>query len=440
MPAPRSELGDLVRGRAPPPDLRATIDALVDRAPELAIALLGHPNAALSSKQELRFGTNGSLAVVVAGPKAGSYFDHENGVGGDLLTLAMHTRGCGFREALDFARDFCGIVRPRMIREHAVSNKRPDDQAERQRTASFLWSSRNPIEGSAAERYLRVARGYTGPIASTLAYLPARDHYQHALIAAFGVPAEPEPGVLHMPAALGVHLIRLNPDGSDRVRDQRGKITIGQCLTSPIVCAPFSECNNALVIAEGIENALSAHAALGIGAWAAGGASQTPHAERARLHRLHHPHRRRRRRRTTALPYARAPAARTRIRGPPGPTLRDRRVGAMKKTPDANDILRQHGADALRKHIDRATLFVIEGGKDEGGKYEGVSLDDFYAYMPEHSLHLRADQRDVAGEPASMRASSGPCRRRATVLDDKGEPEDDLGQRSGSTRTGPSSR
>lgn len=112
MPAPRSELGDLVRGRAPPPDLRATIDALVDRAPELAIALLGHPNAALSSKQELRFGTNGSLAVVVAGPKAGSYFDHENGVGGDLLTLAMHTRGCGFREALDFARDFCGIVRP----------------------------------------------------------------------------------------------------------------------------------------------------------------------------------------------------------------------------------------------------------------------------------------------------------------------------------------
>ena len=276
MPAPRSELGDLVRGRAPPPDLRATIDALVDRAPELAIALLGHPNAALSSKQELRFGTNGSLAVVVAGPKAGSYFDHENGVGGDLLTLAMHTRGCGFREALDFARDFCGIVRPRMIREHAVSNKRPDDQAERQRTASFLWSSRNPIEGSAAERYLRVARGYTGPIASTLAYLPARDHYQHALIAAFGVPAEPEPGVLHMPAALGVHLIRLNPDGSDRVRDQRGKITIGQCLTSPIVCAPFSECNNALVIAEGIENALSAHAALGIGAWAAGGASRLP--------------------------------------------------------------------------------------------------------------------------------------------------------------------
>ena len=40
--------------------------------------------------------------------------------------------------------------------------------------------------------------------------------------------------------------------------------------------APFAECNNALVITEGIEDALTTHEVMGIGAWAAGGASRMP--------------------------------------------------------------------------------------------------------------------------------------------------------------------
>jgi hypothetical protein len=101
----------------------------------------------------------------------------------------------------------------------------------------------------------------------------------------------------------------------------------------------------------------------------------------------------------------------------------------MKKTPDANDILRQHGVDALREHIDRANLFVIDGGKDGApGKTEpgeGVSLDDFYAYMPMHS-YIYAPTNEM-WPLASVNARLPPMPVLDTdgkhQLDDKGEPK-----------------
>ncbi|MGA9008137.1 MAG: hypothetical protein WB495_14945 [Xanthobacteraceae bacterium] len=55
--------------------------ALADDAATVAGFLLGHHNAALSSKTELRFGRKGSVSLVIYGPKKGSYFDHEEGRG-----------------------------------------------------------------------------------------------------------------------------------------------------------------------------------------------------------------------------------------------------------------------------------------------------------------------------------------------------------------------
>ena len=57
---------------------------LIERAGEVAVALLGKLNHAMSSKRELRFGHHGSLAVMIAGPKAGLWHDHEVQEGGDL--------------------------------------------------------------------------------------------------------------------------------------------------------------------------------------------------------------------------------------------------------------------------------------------------------------------------------------------------------------------
>src|SRR5262245_33873943 len=62
------------------------------------------------------------------------------------------------------------------------------------RKARTLWRMRQRIAGTPADRYLRKARGIIGPLPPTLGCLPPRGEYPPALIAAFGVPTEPEPG------------------------------------------------------------------------------------------------------------------------------------------------------------------------------------------------------------------------------------------------------
>jgi len=47
-------------------------------------------------------------------------------------------------------------------------------KAERLALARCLWSKHVPIAGTIAETYLREARGYGGPLLSTLGFLPAR--------------------------------------------------------------------------------------------------------------------------------------------------------------------------------------------------------------------------------------------------------------------------
>jgi hypothetical protein len=50
----------------------------------IARRLLGEPNKALSKGGELRFGTNGSLSVIISGPKQATWYDHENQRGGGV--------------------------------------------------------------------------------------------------------------------------------------------------------------------------------------------------------------------------------------------------------------------------------------------------------------------------------------------------------------------
>jgi RecA-family ATPase len=64
---------------------------------EAVLRLCGEPNPRLSSKTELRFGTNGSLSVDLA--KA-IFFDHENRSGGGILDLIKHKLRCGTTAAI----------------------------------------------------------------------------------------------------------------------------------------------------------------------------------------------------------------------------------------------------------------------------------------------------------------------------------------------------
>ena len=143
--------------------------------------------------------------------------------------------------------------------------------------AAWLWGQRRPLAGSIAEQYLRGARNYSGLLPPTLAFMPARKSDQHpAMIAAFALVDEPEPGQLGKPTEVGsVHLTLLKPDGSGKASTKPDKLIIGSPVGKPIVLAPPNDLLG-LAITEGIEDALSAHEATGLGAWAAGAAGFMP--------------------------------------------------------------------------------------------------------------------------------------------------------------------
>jgi hypothetical protein len=150
-------------------------------------------------------------------------------------------------------------------------------RAARLSKAQWLWSRSRPIVGTVAESYLRTARGCDGALPSTLRFLPARGDHGPAMLAAFGMASEPEPGRIEIDARdlCGVHITRLAPDGSAKAGTERDKIMVGLSVSSPIILAPPND-GLGLAITEGIEDALSAHAGTGLGAWAAGAASRLP--------------------------------------------------------------------------------------------------------------------------------------------------------------------
>jgi hypothetical protein len=187
--------------------------------------------------------------------------------------------GDDFTTCKDYVRQRLGLPNgERVSTKPATLSNRWRPTGSNTEVARWLWHQRVPIAGTIAETYLRSARAYGGPMQPTLGFLPTNGTYPAALIAAYGIPTEPEPGVLSVAdeAVVGVHLIKLRPDGSDRLRDNPNcKITIGRGSIGPIVLAPPNELL-ALVIAEGVEDALTAHEATGLAAWAAGGASRMP--------------------------------------------------------------------------------------------------------------------------------------------------------------------
>jgi hypothetical protein len=144
--------------------------------------------------------------------------------------------------------------------------------------ARKLWAASAPARGTIVESYLQSRAIELTAIPATIRYLPAwRPEHHPAMISVFAIPDEPEPGQLCVArqAIHGVHLTLLRPDGLGKALVEPSKIMIARSIGVPIVVAPMSD-GLGLVIAEGIEDALSAHAATGLGAWAAGSAGRMP--------------------------------------------------------------------------------------------------------------------------------------------------------------------
>jgi putative DNA primase/helicase len=197
--------------------------------------------------------------------------------GGGAINLVQFLDGVDFVRAVE---TLTGAQRPVVQQETVEDTKESaeQDEAKQHRKATWFWSQRRPIMGTIAETYLREARKITCPLPPTLAFLPSRKPEHHpAMISAYTIPNESEPGVLDITGAkiTAVHFTLLKADGSGKADVEKPKFTLGRPLGLPIVIAPVTD-TLALVITEGIEDALSVYQATGLGTWAAGSAVFMP--------------------------------------------------------------------------------------------------------------------------------------------------------------------
>ena len=141
--------------------------ALHGREREIVTAFRGAHNRALSSKNQLRWGNKGSLVLQIAGTKAGLWYDHEQGRGGDIIELIKQEQGCDFIGALRFAREFVGgyALRPNPIRNIPTLRIVVDNDADdlrRIENAVDIWCQSTALRGTLGEKYLR-SRGIKVP-------------------------------------------------------------------------------------------------------------------------------------------------------------------------------------------------------------------------------------------------------------------------------------
>jgi hypothetical protein len=195
--------------------------------------------------------------------------------GDNNIGLVLHVEGVGFREACDIITGEKSKQPPAAKPASKEANK--EKEARQHGKAKWLWDHRQPIKGTAGEKYYREARGITCPLPATLGFLPPTKPGHHpAVIAAYAMPNEVEPGVLAAPQltleSAAVHLTFLKPDGSGKADIDPNKITLGSPGDLPIALAPANDLGG-MAFTEGNEDGLSV---TGLGVWAAGSAGRLP--------------------------------------------------------------------------------------------------------------------------------------------------------------------
>jgi len=248
------------------------LDTIRARAAEVAEALRGPPT--WRSRHEWRWGRRGSLALTVAGAKAGLWHDHESAEGGDLLALVMRERRCDFAEALSWARAFLGEPPPSREPRPAKPPPAPDDAA-REAAALGVWrEARENIAGTPGEVYLR-GRGID----------PARLPPHTGMTWPAALRWHAETGALLVAvndAASGliraVQRILLNPDGTPRLRadGSKMKLALGPIAGRAVRFGWHPDPDGRWALAEGVETALAAAMLLGVPCWASLGAANMP--------------------------------------------------------------------------------------------------------------------------------------------------------------------
>ena len=216
--------------------------ALANQAEDISVALLGEPTS--KSRDEFRWGKHGSLWLNRSGADRGRWYDHEHGVGGDLLDLIGREHGVQLGDAIRIAeRDYLGgaEMRPAPRRSRPSAPAATNDTDARTKAALRIWDETVPLAGTLAERYL------VGHRRLDIGRL-ALDHalrWHPGIGAVVALMTDAVSG-----EAIGIHRTFLDADGAKLERKMLGRQGV-------VRLSPDSEVTMGLGITEGIEDGLA---------------------------------------------------------------------------------------------------------------------------------------------------------------------------------------
>jgi|HubBroStandDraft_6_1064221.scaffolds.fasta_scaffold60439_3 hypothetical protein len=200
-----------------------------------------------------------SLVVRLTGPNRGVWHDFATGESGDALDLVKAVIGVYTSEALRWSRRWLGIedgtaalpARPAARQKSDAPEPDPD----RWRRP---WQAARPIAGTLAEIYLCARSLYfDDPAGRVLRFATRRarkspigelEHHPALLCALSDARTGEQRGVIN---------IFLKADGSDRLRDKKGKTVTGRPGCAVVMLSDFDEPTMGLVVCEGVETGIS---------------------------------------------------------------------------------------------------------------------------------------------------------------------------------------
>lgn len=201
---------------------------------------------ALHGKWYRRYGSAPCPVCQAEGRKGQNALTLADGDGGRLLAHCKKS-GCTFRDILAAAGLAPGdYAAPDPLESHARQAQDRAEAEKRAKQAHRLWQDARPVGGTLAETYLR-GRGISCPLPETLRFLPECWH----------------PTAKRFPAMLArvdggegfaVHRTYLATDGRGKAVVEPDKLMLGRVSGGAV---RLTEAHGPLVVAEGIETALS---------------------------------------------------------------------------------------------------------------------------------------------------------------------------------------
>jgi len=233
--------------------------ALANRIGALASYLLpgGHREGNEWRAGSLAGEAGRSLGVHLASRKAGVWCDFATGEKGDALELVRAALDLNVSEAVVWARRWLGIqdAAPPSRSASAPKAVEPKPDPDRWR---HPWQAARPIAGTLAETYLEGRGLQFDDLAGRVLRFAGRRARK-----------SPADELEHHPALLcvlsdartgeqcGIINIFLKADGSDRLRDKKGKTVTGRAECAVVMLSDFDDPTMGLVLCEGVETGIA---------------------------------------------------------------------------------------------------------------------------------------------------------------------------------------